>query len=124
MTTIIITLEDVEAAQAKQDIILTDCNHPLELLCTTYDIRTYNEREENNWDYINEQKQYIIDNNLSYEKVFLAQQDQAKRLFYVDNLEQYDTDLASYTEAQKELLQNEDGDLYEEYAKEEQEMYV
>lgn len=124
MTTIIITPEDVEAAQAKQDIVLTDCNYPLELLCTAYDVRTYNEREENNWDYINEQKQYIIDNNLSYEKIFLAQQDQAKRLFYVDNLEQYDADLASYTEAQKELLKNEDGDLYEEYAKEEQEMYT
>lgn len=122
MTTIVLTPEDVTKAQATQDVVLTDSGDPLELLCTAYDVRTYNEREENNWDYINEQKEYII-NNLSYETKFLAKLDKESRLFYADNLKMYDEYLATYTEEQKELIQNWEGDLYEEYAKVEQQLY-
>jgi hypothetical protein len=61
-----ITIEDVSALEKTIGKCLTVNNQPLDLMCTANDLWTEEEYEENNWEYRNEQENYLRD-NLDYE---------------------------------------------------------
>lgn len=114
-----ITIEDVEQLQnaipkvmktgykweqyETYEYILTDWNEPLQLLATAHDLLTYNEVEENSFDYIDEQKKSII-NNLDYASAFLSIASNEDKLMYADDISLYNSALNEFIENQKEQL--------------------
>ena len=139
--TFTITIKDIEALQATQPTyeatshtgekrqapyLLTDNDEPFDLLCKYSNVWTYNEWEENNYEYTDENLDHAIE-NLKFKKAFLSTLTNEARMNYANDIHLFNTDLQSFTNEYIELYkQNRQSDntiLQEEFSKEELSFY-
>lgn len=109
---------------APYSVMLTDTGSPLDFFLLVHDLWTYNDYEDNNIDYIGEQKDYII-KNLNYKTAFISSLTNEKKEEYKKDIGKYKKDLEEWTEKQAEELQEDGGAelLHAEYQKELDDFY-
>lgn len=106
-------------------VLLTDNDSPLDLFCLVDGVGTHNECIDNSIDWIAEQKTYIRDEHLNYQGAFIGTLSAEKKAFYRENIPEFEKDLATFEEEQKEKLIDETAldVLQSEYERQTEEIY-